>query len=198
MADKPAPETDGATPIPDARYPGGFRPTTLSDEWLVQKVLDVGRKALSGRILDEATQADLIFQLSTLDQVCRAFEGKPQDKDSLRSTVVLCMQASFVIGARAQGEDLALVREKQRQAAGGKRRAELQNIAAEKGWRRHATELMAAIRTKDRSLSRDQVAIEVIGRWKLDQVKPPSTRTLVEHLKRREADGSVPARQKMK
>ncbi len=88
------------------------------------------------------------------------------------------------------------MREKQRQAAGGKRRAELQNIAAEKGWRRHATELMAAIRTKDRSLSRDQVAIEVIGQWKLPDTEPPGARTLVEHLKRREADGSVPARQK--
>jgi len=194
MTDKPAPATPAL--IPDARYPGGFRPTTLSDEWLVQIVLDIGRKALSGRTLDEATQADLIFQLSTLDQVCRAFDEKPQDKDSLRSTVLLCVEASFIIGARARGEDLALVREKQRQAAGGRKAAVTRRAQADASWGAHATELMSAIRTKDRSLSRDQVAIEVIGRWKLDQVKPPSTRTLVEHLKRCEEDGSVPTRQK--
>lgn len=103
MADKPAPDTDTPAPIPDARYPGGFRPTTLSDEWLVQKVLDVGRKALSGRILDETTQADLIFQLSAFEQACRAFDDGPQDKVSLRSMVLLCMQASFVRSPRPRG-----------------------------------------------------------------------------------------------
>ena len=143
--------------IPDARYPGGFRPETLSEEWLVQKVLDVGRKALGGRMLDEAAQADVIHQLETLEAICRAFDETPQDRESLRSVMVLGMQAAFIIGAHTQAQDLALVLERQRQAAGGRKAGEKRRAQAEDGWKVQATKLMLAARAEHPSLGHELI-----------------------------------------
>ena len=178
--------------IPDARYPGGYRPETLSEEWLVQKVLDVARKALAGgRVLDQTAQADLIFQIGTLEALCARFDDPLQDRESLRGMMVLGMQAAFIIGAHTQAQDLALVLDRQRQAAGGRKGGETRRAQAEVGWKAHATDLVCEIRAEDPTLATAAVSVEVVNRWKSSEAVCPTPRTVTKLVDFLEANGTV-------
>jgi len=171
-------------------------PTDTYDDLEIRRIVRAADKFMRDGHTSPKLRRQVLSFVQGLHAECQ--EADQSGREGWSWSLLEVARAAFAIGAIAGNAAMVTGRSADRRAAGGVASGQTRRMKAEL-WRAHARDLMREIRINHEGWSREKVAIEALSRWRLQDVEPPeSSRSLVELLKELEADGTIPARTKLK